>query len=383
MPDDALPPPTLRITRPGLGWAAIALMLAIIGWSKGINLLLLLGYFLLALLLVNAWVARRMIRNVKGRRRPGVAVFAGERVAHSVEIENASNQVAAILIVDGAAGREARWLLPDFPPGGSETLRAEWTFPARGRYPVGPLAVQSEFPLGLVCWEQAIEPPVDQLVLPSVGRVDVDDLRRWVARSSSGEGQTRRPARRQSPGLGDVRGVRPYRPGDSPRDIHWRTTARRNMLVVREYDQTDPIHLVVILDPWVPVGDASADLEWALSAAMSVGWAWAIADEPGDLTLIVPGNPPTSRTGRATPGFVRSAFAPLAGLTGMTTVPTVPTAAVRLQAARTARMVISSRPDSPILSDLRRGGVPVAAVHPKAPPGWYHVPNATLGERGA
>jgi hypothetical protein len=144
--------------------------------------------------------------------------------------------------------------------------------------------------------------------------------------------------------------------------------------VVREYDQTDPLNLVIVLDPWLPRNAAPEDhrrFEWAVALVASVGWAWATADEPGDLTLVIPGPEAVVRTARATPGFVRDAFAPLARITGTETVHGVPPGAVRPNAARTARLVVSPRPDSPVLAGLRRAGFPAAGADATAPPGWY------------
>ena len=76
---------------------------------------------------------------------------------------------------------------------------------------------------------------------------------------------------------------------------------------------------MIVLDPWTPTTPdpaAAARLEWAVGLALSVGWAWARAGEAGDLTLVVPGVPPVVASGRATIGFVRAAFAPLADLAG-------------------------------------------------------------------
>lgn len=377
------PPPTparlrFRVGTPLLYWVPVAGVMAVIGWSKTINLLLLLGYLMLALVAVNAVLAWRMTRRLTARRRDTPPVFAGEPVAHAVEVANPTNRSATARVGDVAVGQPAVWFLAPLPGRESTVLRATWTFPRRGRFPVGPLTADSEYPFGLVGWVRELGPVAEIRVLPAVGTVGVEAMRRWLIRAGGGEGRARRPARRPTPGLGDVRGVRPYRVGDSPRDIHWKTTARRNQLVVREYDQTDPLNLVVVVDPWLPAGatpEHAARLEWALAAAVSIGWAWATADEPGDFTLVIPGDatgtPPETHTGRATPGFVRSAFASFADLAGSAVVPGVPLAVLRAGAVRTARLVVSSRPDSPVAAGLRAAGVGAAAIDPTAAPRWY------------
>jgi uncharacterized protein (DUF58 family) len=42
-----------------------------------------------------------------------------------------------------------------------------------------------------------------------------------------------------------IAGLRPFRQGDSPRDMHWKATARRGEPIVREHELVDPIDLEV------------------------------------------------------------------------------------------------------------------------------------------
>ena len=50
----------------------------------------------------------------------------------------------------------------------------------------------------------------------------------------------------------DFYGCRLYRPGDSPRRIHWRATARYRIPVIKEYQQEHVSHAAVLLDTYVP-----------------------------------------------------------------------------------------------------------------------------------
>src|SRR5262249_54897413 len=101
--------------------------------------------------------------------------------------------------------------------------------------------------------------------------------------------------------------------GDSPRWIHWRTTARRGELMVREFEETPTDNLIVVVDPWVPGqqdrGQESGTweeagkgpppfpvLEDALSLAATVCWEWC--RQRGDrLVLGGGGRPPLVQEG--------------------------------------------------------------------------------------
>ncbi|HET6575189.1 MAG TPA: DUF58 domain-containing protein [Fimbriiglobus sp.] len=358
-------------------WVGAALVLAVVGWFKSINLLLLLGYVLLALVGINAWVAWRSAWRLTATRRPSAPVFPSEAVVVTAEVANPSARPVTALVAERSGWNRAAWFLTPLGAGGSRTLTTRWTFSTRGRHRVEPLTAEVSYPFGLVYASRDLTGPGEVVVLPAVGRVDLPGFRRWLARGASGESHTRRPSRRAAPGTGDVRGLRPYRIGDSPRDIHWKSSARRNQLLVREYDRGDPVGLVIVIDPWIPAGptrpEAGRRLEWALSLATTLGQAWCDSDDGSGLTLIVPGTPPVIRSGRGTPGFVRQAFVPLADLAGTHVVP----AAVPSQARRSnraARVVVSTRPSSPLADALRSAGLPCVVVDPTAAPHWFVPP---------
>ena len=113
-------------------------------------------------------------------------------------------------------------------------------------------------------------------MLPAVGEVDAIALRHWLLRQAGGDGRARKVLRRVTTDQADVRGVRPYRPGDPIRGIHWRSSARRGELMVREYDAAPSPELVLVLEPWLPKEPAAterANLEAALSLAATVALA--------------------------------------------------------------------------------------------------------------
>jgi len=379
--DPTLPDPShirLRFTRAAGIWIAVGVILGIVGWYKSINLLLLLGYSMGPLLAVNGFYAWRMAARLSATRRTSREVFPGEAVEISSEIVNDSHRAVVARVTDEAVGQRAAWMLAPLAAMSKRTLSVRWTFPLRGRHPIGPLVVDSSYPFGFLHAYREIAPAGEVVVLPAVGRIDREMFRRWLIRGGSSDGHARKPTRRPAAGTGDVRGLRPYRPGDSPRDVHWRTSARRGQLLVREYDRSEPLSLVIVVDPWLAAftGESNRRLEWALSLATSLGVAWAESDDQTDVTLIVPGEPPFVRTGRGTPGFVRTTFAALAGLRGESQVPQIAPELARTGSRRSARVIVSSRPNSPLADSFRRVNLPFAAIDPTQQPAWFTPPPA-------
>jgi uncharacterized protein (DUF58 family) len=174
----------------------------------------------------------------------------------------------------------------------------------------------------------------------------------------------------------DVRGLRPYRSGDSLRSVHWRSSARRGELMVREYDAAPSPDLVLVVEPWLPAkptpGDR-ANLEAALSLAAAVALGWS-RDVGIRVTVAVAGEP-AARTGAPTEAFLREALAPLAGARGAPSFEALAPDAFDRPLASAARVLVSSRRESPYAAALARStGRPFAVVDPSAGMPWYHPP---------
>jgi uncharacterized protein (DUF58 family) len=360
--------------REGQLWIVLAVVLAGSGWYKNVNLLLLLAYVMLGLVILNGWQARRCVRRVRAARRPPGLPFAGEMVPVAAELVNTADRAVTVEVRSINPAHSVRWFAPDLRPGEARRLTADWRYPARGRFELPPLTVLSGYPFGLVGYRAEAGAVGPLVVLPAVGEVDLMRLRRWLIRTGAGDAKTRRPVRRAGTHHADVRGVRGYRPGDSPRDVHWRTTARRNELMVREYDSTEPLDLILVLDP-----TPSPAFQWAVTLAASIAWAWANADETADVTLVVPGSSMPVRTVRGTPGFVRELLVPLADV-GPAANASIPAGAGSRASNRCARIVVGGGSPASLASALRgRFGIPFVPVGPADRPPWFTPPKTPAG----
>ena len=95
-------------------------------------------------------------------------------------------------------------------------------------------------------------------------------------------------------------GVREYRPGDSLRRIHWRSSARHGELVVREYEPPGVQTLGIFCDP-TPAGAGVADQVARIAASE----AWDCIRNGGRVMLWGPG------LAASAPGEARSLWAAL------------------------------------------------------------------------
>jgi uncharacterized protein (DUF58 family) len=175
--------------------------------------------------------------------------------------------------------------------------RSGWTrqveLPRMRRGPVGAHAwvVESSDFVGLFRGRRTSPDAEVALVLPRftslAHRPQTRELEASVAAPRAGSGT-------------ELFGVREYRPGDSLRRIHWRSSARHGELVVREYEPPGVQTLGIFCDP-TPADPEVADQVARLAASE----AWDCIRNGGRVMLWGPGLAPSA------PGEARSLWAAL------------------------------------------------------------------------
>jgi uncharacterized protein (DUF58 family) len=142
----------------------------------------------------------------------------------------------------------------------------------RGRYRFGPFHVSTRFPLGLVRRMATVDQVDTLIVCPRPGRL-TPQWKRVSQAALAGSGGSRARL-----GLveGDYYGLRDWRSGDSRRWIHWRTSARRNKLAVRQFEQPRTQDVILLLELWAP---RSANDEQRDNVELVVSFAATVAEE--------------------------------------------------------------------------------------------------------
>jgi len=263
-----------RLTTEALVYSLFMVVLllgALLGHS---NMLLLVFALLAGALILNGFATVTVLRQISGRRHLPDMVFAGEPFSVHVTLTNNKRWLTSWLLVveDHLRQQGETWhpavLFERIPAQKSRVGSYEVIPRERGVLDFLPLRISSRYPLGL--WERGFELHQTEqlLILPRVGRL------------SSQFEQTQRSHRHSRDDAPARRGVfdeefhrlREFRPGDSRRAIHWRTTARRNELMVREYQEQHDPEWVLLLDLWLPAAPSTEDrtkLETAISFVAS------------------------------------------------------------------------------------------------------------------
>jgi uncharacterized protein (DUF58 family) len=352
-------------------------MLAI-GILKGINLVIVLGYLLLGLWLVNWILARRSVRGISARRLPRPPLQAGTPIEWTLEIRDSGSSFGNWILEERAGEATASWLIVRQGRGAEFRPRVRATFPRRGRHRLEPLTARSSFPFGLVHKSVWLLPPDEVIVLPRPARVDGERLRAWLFRAWAGREAERRKVRRLVDREAEIHGLRDYRTGDSPRRVHWKATARRNRLTVREYEDAAPPRLLLVVDPWQPPRPSAEDrrrLEDVMSLAAGVCREWR-REAGARLVLVLTGPSPRAVDGPPGPATTELQLIALAlEEGGPASDVALPLAELSRLALAAPALVLSSRADSPVVAAVGRvlGRTAAFAFAGRKEP-WFQLP---------
>ena len=222
--------------------------------------------------LAAASVARTRFRLTSQRRLDPSRISTGESATVSLQLHNVAALPTGLLLVEDhvpvTLGARPRFVVDRLAPHAtrqvSYTVRAE----ARGRYPVGPVALRVTDPFGLCSVERRFEQTDTLVVAPQVVALPPVSL----VGDFVGQGESR--ARSVAAAGDDDVAVRAYRRGDELRRVHWPSTARQGMLMVRREEQPWESKATVVLDtrPGAFRGHGrDSAFERAVSTAASIG----------------------------------------------------------------------------------------------------------------
>lgn len=234
---------------------------------------------MLALLGMAAILPGRSLRFLTVRRRPILPVSAGDALTLELEVTNTGKRWCGLLevcdrlppsLLPANANRQAGALatgLEAIGPQATQRVRLLASEAKRGIYRWDAVDLRSGAPLGLFNSRRRTSAPARAIVYPTVLPLTQCPLLESLGDAESDKFQPRQPDRLTDTEI--VRGLRPYRSGDSLRLVHWRSSARYGELRVRELESAaSGRDLLVGLDSaatWQP-----EDFERAAVAAASI-----------------------------------------------------------------------------------------------------------------
>lgn len=278
------PPRQLVLTTSGKFFVLLTIAVGFGAVNTGNNLLFLLLGMMLALMIASGILSEAVIRKLRPTRKLPMRLFAGTPASGEYEVQNPRSYASlSIRVEDRVATRlvgpragekvgwrnHAWWKLWKKPPTERDSLStsfavripahevqkldARFLFPTRGRYLLENLSVVTQFPFGFFDKSRDLEDPAEIVVFPRAG--DAED---WVAEVHARFGD--QPAGRAGHG-DEFYALRDHRDGEDHRSVHWKVSARRGELIVRENEAHEQRSVIVALAHRQPAEPTQAERE--------------------------------------------------------------------------------------------------------------------------
>lgn len=241
------PRPTVR------GWTVIAIGIGLIGGGLvgTTSVAVSAGLLLLVLVVLGIVMAFVVAAPLRGSRSTARAIVqVGEVYRERITLGSTSLPIgprSTLLVREqledafaSASEAETYALVgPGLPPA---VLDVEALAMHRGRTLVGPVTIRVEDPFGLLRIDRPVVPAEEVVVVPASAPLAAIDTGALAGAVSADEGRVGQG------GSADDSELRPYRPGDPIRRVHWAQSARRGELHVRQTTQAQPPEAVIALD---------------------------------------------------------------------------------------------------------------------------------------
>ena len=262
------PPRRLEFTREGKYFVGITVGVGFAAINTGNNLLYLLLGMMLSLIIASGLLSELSLRDLSARRMPPDALWAERPFLMGIALSNQKKRFASFSVevedlVDGKPLEKKCYFLK-VPQQRTQSTSYRHTLPRRGRYTFSGFRVSTKFPFTLFRKSRIIDAATEVVVYPALRPVPPPAEQRAVY---AGDEAPLPRGRR-----GEFHGLREFRQGDDPRDIHWRSSARRGRRMVREHDDEASRRVVLFVEHVRPTKDeaGAALVEGAISLAASL-----------------------------------------------------------------------------------------------------------------
>jgi uncharacterized protein (DUF58 family) len=266
------PPRRLSFTREGKYFVGITIGVGFAAINTGNNLLYLLLGMMLSLIIASGIMSELSLRDLTVTRQPPTRIHARRPFLMGIGLSNGKKRLPSFSVeVEDLVGErplDKKCYFLKLPAGRLQHTSYRHTFPRRGRYTYSGFRLSTKFPFALFRKSRLVEMKTEVIVFPQLAQLGHPAPPR--ARVAGVEAQGRKGRQ------GDFHGLREFRDGDDPRDIHWRSTAKAGRTLVREHEEEAARRVTVYLDNGLPDGEACPDelakegLERAISLAASL-----------------------------------------------------------------------------------------------------------------
>jgi uncharacterized protein (DUF58 family) len=230
------------------------------------NMLLLVFSLMAGAFIANGFISFNLLRHLSVKRQLPSLITAGDPANFYIEVSNQKMMTVWVLTVTDSIVNEneslrASVVFTRVPGYGKKLGQYRVQLMQRGKYQIGPVVFSTRFPLGIVERSALVHITEEVIVCPRPGTL-------LVSRQSlrSQDQLVMRNTTRVGAYDDEFHRIREYRYSDNPKAIHWRSSARRNELMVKEFHESRDENLMILLDLWQPRYPDTEHLEYVETA---------------------------------------------------------------------------------------------------------------------
>lgn len=210
----------------GLAFAVMILVLFFLAAGYGNNLVFLVVFFLISICVTIVYWTNRNVDKTRIEAVQGVSGFAGEGCTVQVRIKNKSARVPAESLRCLYTLEKSKSLAVDnivIPPGKTAVLGFQVVYSRRGRQFLPRITLESQFPVGLLRAWKVFQDTAKIVVYPE--------------RNGTSQFPQEEQGREQLQIAGVFRDHRLFQSADPVSRIDWRASARRQELLVKNFEE--------------------------------------------------------------------------------------------------------------------------------------------------
>lgn len=233
-------PEGIRITRVGFWFVAFTLVVAVAATNTGNNALYLVLASMLGLLVVSGLLSRSNLRRLAIRVEVADDLFVNRPTRVRFELRNEARFATRWLIVLSLSHGRSHAFVPFLGPGKTSGGHVDLMMGRRGLHHIRFAHLWSVFPLGFFRKGLRYRLDHEMLVYPEL-----------FPKASALTERAARLGDDPSPQIGwghELHSLRGFRPGDDPRGIHWKRSARTGEMVFMERQSEEGMRLSIVFD---------------------------------------------------------------------------------------------------------------------------------------
>ncbi len=272
------PPRTLKINPAGLYFIGFVFAVGIAAVNTGNNLLYIILGAMLSFIVASGVMSNIDLKKLEVIRESIDPPFARTPTLYRIDLKNKKKFFSSYLILieekslDGAGA-----FIPVIVPFDTSFGVIKAIFPKRGLYNLGRIKVSTNFPFGLFSKGMNVDLKQEVLVLPRIREIDPEE---YNLSGSAGETSLTRSGYGTEPW-----GVKEFLPGDNPKYIHWRSSAKRDDLMKKEFAKETERKITIKLPPVASISGDVIEEKIETAASLSA----RLIREGYAVGLILPG----------------------------------------------------------------------------------------------